>query len=391
MRIGVVTASYPRHEGDAAGNFVGAHVAALRSAGHVVDVIGAHTNASDLFYGGGAPDELESRGIRGYLEAGRFTARLALSTMRGARRWDLVIAHWLVPSALAAVPTRAPLLAIAHGGDVHTLRRLRLLAPMLHLLRLRGARLAFVSHELRQIAMESAGPSLRRYLEDAAIVQPMGLDVARFAELRRARQRASPARIVVVARLVPIKGIDIAIAAHRLLRQPVELVIAGDGPEQARLRSLASGQQHSRPGALPVTFLGEVDGTTRDDLLRSASIVVVPSRILPNGRTEGTPMIALEALEAGVPVIASHVGGLRDLSGITHVPPDDPLALASAIEAVLDAVTDAEDVTIDSPATQLDLSDRDWGQVSNRLLAHAFCQVSPAICAIGDTSTRRSA
>src|SRR5204863_4049081 len=99
--------------------------------------------ASPLFYGAGAPDELERSG-RGAVS---FTARLALAVARRAHRWDRIVAHWLAPSALAALPARAPLLAIAHGGDVHTLRRTHLLAPALYALRARDARLAFVSDE----------------------------------------------------------------------------------------------------------------------------------------------------------------------------------------------------------------------------------------------------
>jgi hypothetical protein len=77
MRIGVVTTSYPRVPGEAAGSFVAAHVAALRAEGHDVDVIGAHTIASSLFYGAGAPDELERNRVRGYLAAARFSIELA--------------------------------------------------------------------------------------------------------------------------------------------------------------------------------------------------------------------------------------------------------------------------------------------------------------------------
>src|SRR3970040_2316166 len=105
MGIGGVTTSYPRTPGEAAGSFVAAHVAALRALGHAVEVIGAHTIESELFYGAGAPDELERNRLRSSLAAARFSARLAIAVARRARHWDQIVAHWLAPSALAAVPS----------------------------------------------------------------------------------------------------------------------------------------------------------------------------------------------------------------------------------------------------------------------------------------------
>ncbi len=351
MRIGVVTTSYPRHDGDHAGSFVAAHVEAMRALGHDVDVVGAHEIHSSLFTGAGAPDELE-RG-RGYLRGAAFTARLTAAVMRRAHAWELIVAHWLVP-ALAALPARKPLLAIAHGGDVHTLRRLHMLAPAIRVLRARGAKLSFVSDELRALAN---APD--------ALVQPMGIDVARFAALGRAP--SSPPMILFVGRLVPVKGVDIAIAARSLLRTPTRLVIAGDGPERARLERDAG----------DATFLGTVDPATRDRLLREAAVVVVPSRVLPNGRSEGMPMIALEALAAGVPVVASAVGGLASLPAATRVRADDRRALAAAIERVLAAPPRADDL-------RRSVADLAWPAVAQRLLAYATCATS-------DSNRRRTA
>ena len=353
MRIGVVTTSYPRFVGDPAGNFVAEHVAALRALGHDVDVIAAGPAApapdvtrvsSRLFYDGGAPDALE-RGGR-VLEAASFTARLAALVAMRARRWDLAIAHWLAPSALAALPTRIPLVAIAHGGDVHTLARAHLLRPVLALLRARRAGLAFASHELRAIAERHGDVG-------DAIVQPMGVDLAHFAALDRAP--AEPPIILALARLVLVKGIDVAIAAMTRVRTPARLVVAGDGPERGRLERLARDR---------VELIGAVDTSARDELLRRASLVVVPSRVLPNGRTEGTPVVALESLAAGVPVVASAVGGLRDLDGIARVPPDDPDALARAIDANLSSP--ASSSRLRAAVAHLHRVD-----VAQRLLAHA--------------------
>ena len=348
--IGVVTTSYPRWPGDPAGNFVAGHVDALRALGHDVEVVAAGAGAGavrvpdrrELFYTGGAPDRLEASWIGGTLAGAAFTARLALVVARRAKRWDSIVAHWLVPSAIAALATDRPLLAIAHGGDVHTLRRLGLLAPVLRLLRARNARLAFVSDQLRAIA-RAAVPDLE------AIVQPMGVAVDRFRALERAP--SDPPSIVIASRLVPLKGIDVAIAAMAHIRTPARLVIAGEGPARAGLAT-------ANPR---IAFLGEVDATRRDHLLREASVVIVPSRITAAGRTEGTPLIAIEALAAGVPVVASAVGGLRELPAVRLVPPDDPRALAAAIDQTLARPPSTEEL-------RQSVAHLDWLRVAQRLL-----------------------
>jgi glycosyltransferase involved in cell wall biosynthesis len=363
MKIGVVTTSYPRFAGDPAGGFVQGHVAALRALGHDVEVIAAgerdevvaepeapgarivRVRGDQLFYRGGAPERLERAPLQAGLAAASFSARLSATLAFHLPRWDLVIAHWLAPSALAVALARAgrrpPLLAIAHGGDVHTLRRTRLLGPTLAALRAGGARLVFVSEELRAIAKARD-----------AIVQPMGIALDRFGAIPRAP--SDPPTIAVASRLVQVKGVDVAIAAMQHVRRPARLMIAGDGPERAALTARAPVDR--------VTFLGAVDTRRRDELLGRASVVVVPSRILPNGRSEGTPLIALEALAAGVPVVASAVGGLREVRSLSLVRPDDPRQLAAAIEGVL--------AHPPSPAAlRGSVADLGWPDVAARLLA----------------------
>lgn len=370
--IGVVTTSYPRFAGDPAGSFVAAHVAAMRAAGHRVDVIAAgdvrsHDRAaaltpaslsaagtllqripSRLFYRGGAPDRLEV----GYSHAAAaaFTVRMCARVIRCARHWDLIVAHWLAPCALAALPVRVPLLAIAHGGDVHTLARMRLLAPTLALLRARRAHLAFVNDDLLALAQRHG-----QIANAAAIVQPMGIDFDRFAALEH--RPTTPPTVLVVARLVPVKGVDVAIAAMRLVRSDAQLVIVGDGPERAALAQSCAPLDR-------VTFVGAVTTAERDRWLARASVVAVPSRVLANGRTEGTPMIALESLAAGVPVVASQVGGLRCLPSVVGVAPDDPAALATAIDRALQAPPAPQ--RLRAVAAQYD-----WPIVEKRLMAHA--------------------
>ncbi|MCE9580080.1 MAG: glycosyltransferase family 4 protein [Deltaproteobacteria bacterium] len=361
--IGVVTTSYPRWPGDPAGHFVAAHVAYLRATGAEVEVIAADDPQAiaqpgvirvpapaGLFYAGGAPDALEA-GARG---AARFAAALTAAVLRRSHRWRAVCAHWWLPSGLAAIASRGPLLVIAHGGDLHLARRLRLLAPVTAALLARRARFAFVAEDLRRAALAALPPGLARRLDRAAIIEPMGIDRGAFAALPRAP--TSPPTIAVLARLVPIKGVDVAIAAMAHVRTPCRLVIAGDGPLRA---ALATADPR-------VVFAGALDTGARDRLLAEASALVIPSRALATGRAEGLPLAALEGMAAGVPVIASAVGGLAELPGsaITHVPPEDPAALAVAIEHVLQGAIDTR------AAAARFIEDRDWRAVGARLDAH---------------------
>ncbi len=139
---------------------------------------------------------------------------------------------------------------------------------------------------------------------------------------------AAGAPIVLAAgRLAPQKGFGVlleAAARWRDLEPAPLLVIAGDGPLAGELRS--------RAAALGVR--AEFPGR-RDDipaLLASAAVFVLPSL------WEGQPLVLQEALRAGVPVVATHTGGIPDLTGddaALLVPPGDPARLADAVRSVL--------------------------------------------------------
>jgi glycosyltransferase involved in cell wall biosynthesis len=122
---------------------------------------------------------------------------------------------------------------------------------------------------------------------------------------------------LVVSRLAPEKGVDVAIDACRIAGVP--LVVAGDGPELARLRERARGAQ--------VRFVGRMDGAELGRLRAGAALALVPSR---SAETFG--LAAAEAMAAGVPVLASRVGALPELVDADGlVRPGDPQALADAI------------------------------------------------------------
>jgi glycosyltransferase involved in cell wall biosynthesis len=144
---------------------------------------------------------------------------------------------------------------------------------------------------------------------------PLSSDTAAPGAAHPVRGRGGYA--LVVSRLAPEKGIDVAIEACRIAGMP--LVIAGEGPERAALGERASGAD--------VRFAGHVADAELAGLRAGASVALVPSR---SAETFG--LTAAEAMAAGVPVVASRVGALPELidaGGL--VEPDDAAALAEAM------------------------------------------------------------
>ena len=365
MRIGVVTTSYPRFEGDPAGCFVAELARWLCREGDRVEVLAPAPAArlpgdpaglevhplgrgdSRLFYRAGAPDNLAApgaAGLRAWAEAPLFLAGLARAIAATARGWDAVISHWLVPSALAAgLGARAlPQLAIAHSSDVHLLARLGLAGgALLELCASPVSHLVVTSGALRaQLASIARGPRGRALVE-RGLVQRMGipardLDRPSPESVRSLRARHGiEARPVVLflGRLVPVKGaIDLleACAGSGLV-----VAVAGEGPERTALEAAAA-----RLG-VDARFLGEIRGEAKQAWLAAASTLALPSRTLADGRTDSAPLALLEAMAAGLPVVATRTGGnselIRDGENGLLVPERDPAGLRAAIARLLAA------------------------------------------------------
>ncbi len=138
--------------------------------------------------------------------------------------------------------------------------------------------------------------------------------------------------VLSLGRLVPIKGTDDTIRASAALGCP--LLVAGGGPERDALESLA------RTLGADTRFLGIVTGAAKRDLFAAADAFVLASRVLSSGRTEGTPTTLLEAMAAGLPIVATDVGGVAGV--VTHerngllVPAGDLPALTAAIARLRD-------------------------------------------------------
>lgn len=164
-----------------------------------------------------------------------------------------------------------------------------------------------------------------------AVVIHNGIDAGAFSGADPAR-RGRP-YVFAVGRHVPQKGFDTLIDAYartRLADRGIQLVLAGQGPDTAALRQLAD---ELGLGA-HVDFVGRTERAQTASLMRGARAVAVPSRQEPFG------IVALEAMAAGTPLVASRVGGLpefvEDGTNGVLVPVADADALARALVRLLD-------------------------------------------------------
>lgn len=164
------------------------------------------------------------------------------------------------------------------------------------------------------------------------VAVPNGIDCRPFARVPTVRSRGEhPLRLVYVGRLAREKGLYETLQGMRIARElgvDVHLLLGGDGPEAAGLaRSVRMLGLSGR-----VTFVGPVFGEQKVKLLAGSDVSILPSY------AEGLPYALLEAMAAGIPVLATPVGAIPDV--VTHgihgllVKPRDGFAIAEAIASL---------------------------------------------------------
>ena len=263
-------------------------------------------------------------------------ASLAARAARHARRADVVYAHFLFPTgaaaAVAARAARIPFVVTAHGQDVRNLERPAVRRASA--LALRGAaELIAVSHHLAG-ALADSGLAL-----PPVSVIDMGVDMERFRPgdrgAARTRLGLPPGDPLVLAvggltdRKNPL-GLLQAFARVRATRPGARLAFVGDGPLAHALergsRRLGVADAVLRPGALPHEAVA--------DWIAACDVLALVSRVEPLG------IAALEALAGGRPVVATAIGGTREVVPDPQagriVDPLDPGAIARGILDLLD-------------------------------------------------------
>ena len=163
-------------------------------------------------------------------------------------------------------------------------------------------------------------------------------------------------RLLYVGRLSVQKNLPLLLRALAGISERFETTLVGDGELEADLRNLAADLELRN-----VRFHGRADGAELRDLYRNADIFVLPSE------REGMPLVLLEALAMGLPVVATDIPGSRDV--IVHgvngvlVPPDDATALR---EALLGVATDVNGYRRMSEASRRLAAQYSWAEVGAR-------------------------
>ena len=251
------------------------------------------------------------------------------------QRFDVVHLHGDIFEALLGVfltrTFRIPSVVTVHAG-LNTKRVYRVLAGPLFR---RVSGIIANSQEIRQDLISLGVP------EEKVAASHSGIWYDRFnhhipgqrQQELKVKLGVAPGEVVgiSVGRLHPMKGYDYLIQAVLSLPAsvPVQLFIIGDGPHRHRLAEMAN-SVGSR-----IQLLGIRDHEEIPSLLALADMFVLPSISL-SGQRESTPTALMEAMAAGLPIVATSTGGIKDLieDGVNGylVPERDVEALARAIE-----------------------------------------------------------
>jgi phosphatidyl-myo-inositol alpha-mannosyltransferase len=299
---------------------VQAHVlglaAALRARGHRVEVLAPAEGPVPAFvtpagrtvgvpYNGSV-----ARVAFGPVAYGRVRRWLA------THRFDVLHVHeptTVSVSALALLLADGPVVVTFHAAA----ERSRVLAA------LGGLARPLLERATARIAVSPAARRLQvEHLGGDATEIPNGVDVAAFA-VPSVRERAT---VAFVGRFdEPRKGMAVLLAAlRRVERAGLRLRVVGSG-DAAALRRAA--------GPVPVDVLGPVGDAAKAAVLASAAVFCAPH---VGGESFG--IVLAEAMAAGAPVVASELDAFRSVVGSSGllVPPGDPVALAAALDGLLD-------------------------------------------------------
>ena len=246
-------------------------------------------------------------------------------------RPDVIHAHFAVPTGALAFAVshfhNVPYVITVHLGDVpggfaeQTARLFRWIKPWTVPIWERAAGISAVSQHVRELATKAYGVPVQTILNGTA---PTGISAARLTV-------HAPPHFVFAGRFVSQKNLPVLIdALSRVAAAPWRATLIGDGPLMNGVRTCIARAGLRERIALP----GWQERAAVDQIMSDGDIFVLPSS------AEGLPIAAVQALQHGLAIVGSDIGGLHDvivdeLNGFL-VPAGDATALAAKLQLLLD-------------------------------------------------------
>ena len=356
IKVLVIGSVYPRYDKDAEVPWLRTSIAHLKKAGLDVQVLapaykGLKSHTIDgtpvnrfryapadweiLTHEEGAPSKMASRPwlqllAIPYIISGFFKC------IKICRKWkpDIIHAHWPFPHAYIALGAaklfHIPLVLNFHGAELLLIRKKKWIKPLLK----------FAIGQAQSIFANSSFTAGKiKAIRDVNVEwSPYGTTLDERRETRDEREGSGLAphpvngkfKVLFVGRHIERKGIRYLIEAAKYLPQDkFEIRIIGEGDLTGQLKQQAAQYPH-------VLFTGKLPAAELAREYREANVFVLPAIVDHKGDTEGLGVVLIEAMESGLPVIASNVGGIPDVvvdnvSGLL-VPEKSPVALADAIK-----------------------------------------------------------
>jgi glycosyltransferase involved in cell wall biosynthesis len=227
-----------------------------------------------------------------------------LPALRLARSWkpDVIHAHFAVPTGVLAFLlskiTRIPYVLSAHLGDVpsgvpeKTDKWFRFVYPFTPPIWKSAAKVVAVSDHTRDLA-------LRHYEVDIEVI-PNGIQLPSDDLI----SVSDPPRLIFAGRFQPQKNLPMLVELLAKVQDvPWQCELLGDGPDRAAIANLV--RSHSLDSR--VAMLGWVDGEIVEERLQASDLLLLTSR------SEGFPVVGVQALAMGLAILASRAGGLSEL------------------------------------------------------------------------------
>jgi glycosyltransferase involved in cell wall biosynthesis len=368
MKVCMVTSSYPRFAGDGTAPFVQSIAEHVARQGHQVHVLAPYDPQVRLRESGPTPVTVhrfkyvwpDSWCLVGHARSLERDVRmkkavylltplyllfgfLALARLHRQHRFDVLHAHWLLPSGfLALLFAKAwglPLIVSLHGSDVYVAEKSPVFAPLGGLVLRLSDFVTACSEDLKHRASR-----LGKSKSDVRVI-PYGASPALFgtsgdSSALRASLDIAPDDLVVfgLGRLVYKKGFEYLIRAIPLIVDDfgqVKVVIGGSGPLLSELEQLSEELGVRDQVRLP----GRIDWDEVPAYFDLCDVFVAPSIRDRAGNVDGLPNTILEAMASSRPIVASNVAGIpaviEDGKNGFLVEERNPAQLAEAIKRLL--------------------------------------------------------